>query len=214
MQLVRNTWNVKLTEKEQSNNLYRVPVSNLRGKSDKKPEWSNFGLRCAERYSRCLGFGHTLSACAFVFAKIVLDSAMYGLQQGMLQGVGIPLALFLLVSLVLSFPINSYFKKFLKRKRTVETFLKDCQKEVRKPFVLPFLTSIWLMSMCLLMFLSEDSSGLELTLIAYLIALPIAYTITRAASQKAAAWLDQLSKHVSESDGRSMQERSHPQQMA
>ena len=63
---------------------------------------------------------------------------MYGIQQGMLQGVGIPLALFLLVSLVLSFPIISYFKKFLKRKRKVGTFLKDLSKGSEKTFCSAF----------------------------------------------------------------------------
>lgn len=179
---------------EHPRNVYRAPSSNLSIKSREKTEWSRSALRCAEKCSQCMWFAQVLAACAFVFIKIAVDSLVLGWQKGVMEGAAVPASVICLVILALGVPIVRCSIYYQRRKISIETFVEKYQKEIRRPLVLRFLTTSLVMSIFLLMFLSEDPSGFALTLISYFVALPITYAVTNATSKRAAVWLEQVLK--------------------
>ena len=196
-------------QQEKATSPYLPPTSNLRDDREDLREWSEFTSRCAERYCRSLVFGRVFAMSSYVFVKVLFDTGLHGWEQSVLNK---PMTQGLLISclvlVTLTVPGVKIFVYFQRLTNTVNTFLEDGREELKRLLSRPIGIAVFMLSVCLLLFLTEGFSGGWpntarfwhtvgiSTLLSLPLVVPIAYIVARTARKRAEDWLEQMSSET------------------
>ena len=191
--------------KENTDNPYIAPSSNLTDESEEFREWTELTISCAESYCRDLVFGRTLALSIFVFVQVALDTILHGWKVSILDhSQSQTLSLCCLGLLLLTVPGVKLYVYIRRQTSTVNEFVQDKTKELGGIANRPWVVAMLMMLISLVSCLPQDivrvlgdradvwSTVGSLSYLVLPIVFPIAYFVVRAVRQKAERSLKQM----------------------
>ncbi len=197
-------------QREQSDNPYRAPSSNLTDERNASAEWSDTFVDGAEKFIRCYLLGLSISLLFSIFAMVALDFYFQGWEDALFDDMEyalfLPIACFVLLALTV--PISKIYVRRMKQKHTVQRFITSQRQALLKWYnrtisitlvVLIASAVLWLYFAILDDFLGFNLTSLQArsrALLALPVISPVVFVVVRATHRKARDIIDQMSSKM------------------
>lgn len=190
-------------QKKVGDNPYQAPASNLAREFKVSGEWSDFRIRRAKEFARCV----CIAIGIYIFATIALDVILLVWNEVSLGAAFTKHLILLLAIITTTACVNLYswlYVRYQRQKRTFVKFVESKQKQLDRPYNRPFPVSVFILLACLLILIYRevilDLPDLELTWLAERklaplalpITLPIVYFVIRNTHRRAKVLLERM----------------------
>ncbi|MCY3884451.1 MAG: hypothetical protein OXG24_05980 [Gammaproteobacteria bacterium] len=193
--------------KRDGGNPYQAPSSELVDQFKGEGEWSDFTIRRAKEFARCVFLGYSIAISIYIFATIALDVILLVWSEVSFSAAYTKHLILLLAIITAPACANPYswlYVRYQRRKRSFVKFLESRQKQLDRPYSRPFPVSVFILLASLLLLIYReailDVRDLELTwltergwaLIALPLAMPIVYFVIRDTHRRAKVLLERM----------------------
>lgn len=198
-----------IKQKEEGDNPYQPPSSNLSDESEKGKIWSYFAIKCAKNHQRAMLFGICSALFASLLATMILDIVLSGTTVGIFDGETLSIWMVFTFGLIGGFLGSEFSLRYQRKRNSVQKYISMTQASFQNWPYKPIVITIFLplvTVLCILPGVYEEIRGalidrdVDFTVLAMKsrallilpFMMPITYMLAKASKRRAEYWLKKM----------------------